>query len=106
MGIHDRDYYRESTRSMFDSWGRWGVTTWLVVINCCVFFAQILTRDLGPPIVEQYGIYDPAAVARGEVWRLLTSTFLHGGVFHLAFNMLVLYWAGSRLEDRFGSTEF
>jgi membrane associated rhomboid family serine protease len=113
MGIHDRDYYRESARSMFDSWGRWGVTTWLIVICSAIYFTQILTMDFGPPgqprgqspLVE-YGVYNFERVNNGEVWRLLTSAFLHGGIFHLFFNMLVLYWAGSRLEERYGSTEF
>jgi membrane associated rhomboid family serine protease len=107
MGIHDRDYYRDSGRSMFDSWGRWNATTWFIIINCGVFVAQLLTRDrLGLSIVTQFGIYNFEAVERGEVWRLLTSAFLHATVLHIAFNMLVLYWAGSRLEERFGTTEF
>jgi membrane associated rhomboid family serine protease len=42
----------------------------------------------------------------GEVWRLLTSAFLHAGVFHLFFNMLVLYWAGQRMEEVYGAREF
>jgi membrane associated rhomboid family serine protease len=32
--------------------------------------------------------------------------FLHGGLWHLAFNMLVLYFFGPRLESRLGSRVF
>jgi len=106
MGIHDRDYYRESARSMFDSWGRWSVTIWLIVITSCVFVAQLVTKGMQPPLIDAYGTYNYEAVRSGEVWRLLSSVFLHGSVLHLVFNMLVLYWAGSRLEDRLGSREF
>lgn len=106
MGIHDRDYYRDSARGMFDAWGRWGSTVWLIVLTCVVFLAQQLTREGGSYVVDRYGLYDFRAILAGEVWRLVTPTFLHGNLLHLAFNMLVLYWAGSRLEEHYGSREF
>src|SRR5947209_15692821 len=31
----------------------------------------------------------PWLVGRGEVWRLITSTLLHGSVLHLAFNAIM-----------------
>ena len=37
-------------------------------------------------------------MANGEWWRLITSAFLHAGIFHLATNMLGLYWLGRVLE--------
>jgi membrane associated rhomboid family serine protease len=106
MGIHDRDYYRDSARSMFDSWGRWSVTTWLIIITSCIFIAQLLTTGMKPQLIDYYGVYNFEAVRSGELWRLLSSVFLHGSPLHLVFNMLVLYWAGSRLEDRLGPREF
>ena len=39
-------------------------------------------------------------------WTLITYMFLHGGFMHLAFNMLVLYFFGPRLESRLGSRVF
>jgi len=48
----------------------------------------------------------PAAVAKGEWWRLLTSTFLHFGILHLFFNMLALYWLGPPLERALGPARF
>lgn len=112
MGIHDRDYYRDSSRSMFEAWGRSSVTIWLIVITSIIFLAQVVSRDVGggrtilDSPVSAFLIYDPVLVVQGEVWRLLTSIFLHAGLFHLAFNMLILYWAGSRLEEHYGSREF
>lgn len=112
MGIHDRDYYRDSARGMFDSWGRAGVTIWLIVITSIVFLAQVVSWDVGggrSPADSPVGrllIYDFERVMQGELWRLLTPIFIHDNIFHLAFNMLVLYWAGSRMEENLGSREF
>lgn len=47
-----------------------------------------------------------SAVARGEVWRVATSGFLHAGLIHLLFNMVILYQLGSALESRVGKARF
>ena len=42
MGIYDRDYYREPLpRGGFGHFSAWSVTTWLIVINVAVFFADV-----------------------------------------------------------------
>ncbi len=112
MGIHDRDYYRENSGGLLQAWGRWGVTNWLIAITTLVFLAQALSRDASRAAsfadspVAQFAIYDPAKILQGEVWRLVTPIFLHADLWHLAFNMLVLWWAGSRVEELYGKREF
>lgn len=39
----------------------------------------------------------------GQVWRVITPIFVHFGVLHIAFNMILFYSFGSRIEDRLGS---
>ena len=39
-------------------------------------------------------------------WGLVTYMFIHGGFFHVFFNMLALFFFGPPLEDRWGGTEF
>lgn len=39
----------------------------------------------------------------GEVWRLVTSAFLHAGPIHLALNMIFLYFIGTFLEPLVGT---
>lgn len=108
MGIYDRDYYRGDSERMFASLGRWSATVWLIVITCAVFLAQVVTRDISPPGITKWGAYDYWKISDGEVWRLLTAIFLHDtrGLLHLVFNMLMLYWFGRTLEERYGSREF
>ena len=44
-------------------------------------------------------VYDRAAIAAGEVWRLVTGHLVHGDLRHLAANVLALMILGSVLES-------
>lgn len=44
-----------------------------------------------------------SAIARGEVWRLVSPIFIHMDMVHLIFNCWGLFALGSRLETRFGA---
>lgn len=48
----------------------------------------------------------PYAVANGQSYRLLTSTFLHFGLLHILFNMLCLVQLGPALERALGRLRF
>ncbi len=50
--------------------------------------------------------YGPAVFLGGEWWRLVASTFLHGGLLHLAFNMWGLRVLGPFVESVLGATAF
>lgn len=45
-------------------------------------------------------------VQNGQVWRLLTSVFLHIGIAHLIVNMYSLYVIGSQLEGFLGKVKY
>lgn len=56
-------------------------------------------------------IYDrfalvPVQVAHGDYYRLLTSTFLHYGFLHIAFNMYALWVMGPSLEAMLGRLRY
>jgi membrane associated rhomboid family serine protease len=44
------------------------------------------------------GAMQPALVAQGQYWRLITATFLHAGLLHLAFNAYALWMFGQFVE--------
>jgi rhomboid protease GluP len=58
------------------------------------------------PAMMRLGALQRDAVLSGEVWRLVTSTFLHGSIMHLFFNVYVLYSLGSTLERLLGTSRF
>jgi len=48
---------------------------------------------------------DPfASIQQGQIWRLITSSFLHADALHLAFNVVWLFFLGSAIEKIDGRT--
>lgn len=60
-----------------------------------------------PPELFRWGANSASAVTgEHEYWRLLTGTFLHGGLVHLAMNMIGLWGAGKLLSRLYGNAQF
>ena len=49
--------------------------------------------------------YSPL-IYEGEIWRLVTSAFLHGSLLHIACNMYMLYIIGPQIEKIFGKIKY
>ena len=77
------------------------ITNILVVLNIIMF---ALTMTI-PKLANMF-ILDPIAVRNGEVYRLLTSTFMHASILHLVFNMYALSIIGKQIETFLGKTKF
>lgn len=58
-----------------------------------------------PFAFERFGALETTAVENGELWRLITSTFLHASLLHLAFNAMSLWSVASYLEDVLGAAK-
>jgi membrane associated rhomboid family serine protease len=56
-------------------------------------------------LVRDLGLYGPL-VADGEWYRVFTSAFLHAGLIHIGFNMLLLWQLGNMLEPALGRVRF
>jgi membrane associated rhomboid family serine protease len=72
----------------------------LLIATVGAFFLQITVPALAGALV-----FVPRLVF-GRPWSVLTYMFLHGGLGHLAFNMLALFFFGPRVEARLGSRRF
>ncbi len=76
-------------------------TIWgLIVANLLVF---IVTR-LFPELVLLFGLM-PATVLE-RPWTILTSIFVHGGLWHILANMYMLYFFGSSVYRLVGKGRF
>lgn len=112
MGIQDREYYRSEGPSFLGGFSERGqVCKWLIIINVCVFLAQLVIDhrpQVGPSPLTDALALSKDAVLHGQVWRLVTYAFLHstGSLWHILFNMLFLWWFGSRVEEIYGPREF
>lgn len=52
------------------------------------------------------GQYWPWVLNNNEWWRCITYAYTHGGLIHLAFNMMVLYQVGPVIEAEIGTLRF
>lgn len=73
------------------------VVTYAVVALCVVMFGVTTLV----PAVEARLVLRPGFLMRFP-WTIITSAFLHGGLVHIAFNMLTLYWVGRVIEMTLG----
>lgn len=85
------------------------VVTYVIMAICAVVF--LLTYILGKGSTDGYTLYQfgavlSSSVRNGEIWRLLTGTFLHAGFIHLFANMYSLFIIGSQLETFVGKRKF
>ncbi len=90
----------------------------LLIANVAVFVAQRLCRALGflvpvPGLHLALGWPEYAggfvlewAILRGQVWRFISYQYLHGGLGHIFWNMLWVYFLGTLLEQRWGGKKF
>lgn len=75
----------------------------IIIANIGVFVAMMAA---GPFLVEWFGLSPQAVLTQGRVWQLATYMFLHGGVFHILFNLLAVWMFGVDLEHRWGTQAF
>ncbi len=78
----------------------------LLWANTGVFVAGALIPPLGSLLVELFGLRPRAVVTELRLWQPATYMFLHGGIGHVLFNMLVLWMFGVQLERLWGPAYF
>ena len=66
------------------------------------FVLNFLLADKGMLISNGSLSYD-AVFYKGQCWRVITNTYLHAGIFHMAFNMGALICVGRYIEKKIGS---
>ncbi len=89
------------------------VTYSLIAINLAVFGWMVIQdpENLNPGnrLTEEQidlGLNEQLVAVTDEWYRLVSSAFLHFGIFHLALNMLLLFQLGLLLEPALGRVRF
>lgn len=84
------------------------VTRVLLIVNVAVFLIQQATGDALLPgfALWPLGTSPYSDVSGFEPWQLLTYSFLHGSVEHIAFNMLALWMFGGPVENALGARRY
>ncbi|MBZ5532546.1 MAG: rhomboid family intramembrane serine protease [Acidobacteriia bacterium] len=83
-------------------------TNLLIAVNVAVYLAMVV-KGISPfePTTEQmiqWGADFGPYTLGGQYWRLITSAFLHFGIFHLGMNMWCLWNLGQLAEKLLGKT--
>jgi membrane associated rhomboid family serine protease len=79
------------------------MTPWvarLIATNVALFALGVAMPDLWMTLALR-----PRLMLQ-QPWTPITYMFVHGGLMHLFFNMLMLYFSGPRVEERLGSRRF
>lgn len=90
----------------------------LLAINLIVFGLRAVSPTFDTDAVRWGANYGPAVLQQGEIYRLLSSMFLHSGIYgpggtinpagilHIVFNCYMIFTIGTVLERLFGHVRF
>ncbi len=74
----------------------------LIAVNAVAFLAQLASSDR---LTIRGWLFGPE-VGDGELWRIVSSAFLHGSILHIGLNMYGLWLLGNVLEEGLGKLRF
>lgn len=84
---------------------------WLILVTSVIFVLtyiplQVLSPDYFAYPFVWFALRSSDVLQRFYLWELVTYLFLHGGWFHIIFNMFALWMFGSDLEVLWGGKRF
>ena len=88
------------------------LTTLILIVNSGLYVAtMVYSMNAGNPgalvdidgrTLVAFGAKFGPYIAAGQLWRLVTAGFLHGGLMHIAFNSFALLDVGAHVEEMYG----
>ncbi len=89
------------------------VVTYALLISNLVLFVVMILCGANIFQIDATTLYNFGGLVNfdsmrgyGELYRLIASMFLHGGIIHFLFNMYALYIIGPQLESFFGKAKY
>ena len=71
----------------------------LLIINSVIFIAQLIFGHFYPGFLEGlFGLHHVGFFQELKLWQVITYMFLHGGWFHVLFNLLAIWMFAGELE--------
>lgn len=78
----------------------------LLFANGIIFLMQVLNPSLGQTILNYFALVSNHVLYQFRIYELVTYMFLHGGFWHIAVNMFMLWMFGTELEHEWGTKQF
>ncbi len=79
----------------------------LIISNSVIFLLQVITdHSFNAKILEGMFALNPNMVNHFYIFQLISYSFLHGGFWHILFNMLNLWFFGCEIEALWGKKNF
>ncbi len=106
--MSERDYFRHDYegRGVSAFWAFHRATKGLLVAILAMTVLLLLVRSVSRTahvaLVRALALDPYAVIEEFKLWQLVTGALLHGGLFHLLFNALGLWFFGRTVEDRLG----
>ena len=76
---------------------------YLLIANAAVYLVQLIAWR---PMLHWFGLNPIMVLHSFTLWQLFTYMFLHGSIFHILFNMFVLWIFGTEIENEWGTRTF
>ncbi len=93
-------YYQDNSRGFLQNIPP--VTRNLILVNILMFIATIFNENF---MIGTFGLFYPSSTYF-HWWQVLTHMFMHGGFWHIFFNMYTLFIFGVVVERIIGSKKF
>lgn len=93
-------YYQENRRGFLSNVPP--VTKNLIIINVLIFVATVINENF---MIGTFGLFYPTS-PYFRWWQVITHMFMHGGFWHILFNMYTLFIFGVVVERIIGSKKF
>jgi len=87
-------------RKPFITYALLGITGFMYIVQ------EVMGGSTNPRVLVLLGAKVNELIILGDWYRLITPMFLHIGITHLLFNVLILYFLGIQLESIFGHWRF
>jgi membrane associated rhomboid family serine protease len=105
---YDPDLFMRRSASPYASsfsFGPGPISTALKAIIAANVLMFVVT-SFADSLIPRFGLVPTFVIHDLWVWQIATYMFLHGGIFHIAFNMLALWMFGAELERIWGTQYF